>query len=103
MNPETSCLRQSVVGNTHETIAWFHGSFALLFSPLFSRHASNPERSHENGLSNGTVSNRDLLSDGDFLSEISLALAARIWTGPPVRIYPLRAGRKDRGTTTDGT
>ena len=73
----------AVVGNTRETIARFHGSFALLFSRLFSRHASNPERSHEKGLSNGTVSNRDLLSDGNLLSEISSAVAPRIldWTG----------------------
>jgi hypothetical protein len=57
-------------------LRWFHGSFALLFSPLFSRHTSNPSGATKNGLSNGTVSNRD------FLSEVGLALAARIldWT-----------------------
>ena len=26
-----------IAGNTHETIAEVHGSFALLFSPLFNR------------------------------------------------------------------
>ena len=46
---QSSCLLPLVV-NTHETIAWFHGSFALLFSRLFSGHASNPERSHQRGL-----------------------------------------------------
>jgi hypothetical protein len=73
----------AVVGNTRETIAHFHGSFAVLFSRLFSQHASNPERANEKRLSNGTASNRDLLSDGNFLSEISSALAPRIldWTG----------------------
>ena len=72
----------AVVDNTRETITEVHHSFAVLFSRLFSRHASNPERSHEKGLSNGTASNRDLLSDGKFLSEISSALASRIldWT-----------------------
>ena len=39
-----------LVGNNHETIAWFHGSFALLFSRLFIGHASNPKRSHQRGL-----------------------------------------------------
>ena len=73
----------SLAGNTRETIARFHGSFAVLFSRLFSRHASNSEGSHEKGLNNGTASNRDSLSGGNFLSEISSALAARIldWTG----------------------
>ena len=46
---QSSCLRP-LVGNTRETIAWFHGSFALLFSRLFSRHASNPEREPQKGL-----------------------------------------------------
>ena len=49
----------SLAGNTRETIARFHGSFAVLFSRLFSRHASNSEGSHEKGLNNGTASNRD--------------------------------------------
>jgi hypothetical protein len=40
----------AVAGNTHETIAWLHDSFAVLFSRLFSRHASNPERSYKRGL-----------------------------------------------------
>ena len=71
----------AVVGNTRETIARFHGSFAVLFSRLFIRHASNPERATKKGLSNGTASNRDLLSDGHFLSEISSALASRILDG----------------------
>jgi hypothetical protein len=35
------------VGNIHETIAVFHDSFALLFSALFSGHASNRGRSHK--------------------------------------------------------
>ena len=72
----------AVVGNIHETIAEVHRSFAVLFSFLFSRQASNPERSHEKGSGNGTVSNRDLLSNGNFLSEISSTLAPRIldWT-----------------------
>ena len=43
------CLRPNV-GNTHETIAWFHGSFALLLSRLFSGNASNPKRSQQRGL-----------------------------------------------------
>ena len=38
------------VGNIHETIPLVHYSFALLFSRLFSGHASNPERSHKRGL-----------------------------------------------------
>src|ERR1700738_2892607 len=68
----------AVVGNTRETIARFHGSFALLFFPLFGRHASNPERSRQKGASNGTVSNRDLLWDGSLLSEVGSALASRV-------------------------
>ena len=41
-----------------------------------------PSGSHKKGLSNGTASNRDLLSDGKFLSEISSAFGSRIldWT-----------------------
>jgi hypothetical protein len=46
---------------------------------------------HEKGLSNGTASNRDFLSDRNILSEISSAWLQEYWTGPPVRIYPLRA------------
>jgi hypothetical protein len=81
VNPKTSSAT-AVEGNIHETIASVHDSFAVLFSRLFSRHASNPERSHEKGLSNGTASNRDLLPDRNFLSEIGSALASRIldWT-----------------------
>ena len=37
------------VVNAHETIARFHGSFALLFSLLFSGHASNPTRELQKG------------------------------------------------------
>jgi hypothetical protein len=74
-----------LVGNIRETIAGLHESFAVLFSLLFSRRASNPERSRQKGVSNGTVSNRDLLSNGNFLSEISSALASGILdrTGGP--------------------
>jgi hypothetical protein len=35
-----------------------------------------PSGAKKKGQANGTVSNRDLLSDGSFLSEISSALAA---------------------------
>ena len=72
-----------LVGNTRETIAWFHGSFAVLFSRLFSRHASNPERSHEKGLRQWDGVKQRLIIGRKFLSEISSALAARIldWTG----------------------
>jgi hypothetical protein len=62
----------AVAGNIHETIALVHYSFALLFFPPFRRRASNLERSDKKSLSNGTVSNRD------FLSEVGFALAARI-------------------------
>jgi hypothetical protein len=33
VNPQPCC--DSLIGNTRETIARFHGSFAVLFSPLF--------------------------------------------------------------------
>ena len=72
VNSETSCVATAIESNTHETIASFHGSFALLLSALFRGHASNAERSHKKVQANGTVSNRD------FLSEISFALAAGI-------------------------
>ena len=39
-----SCLRRLSRRNTRETIVWVHGSFALLLSPLFSGHVSNPKR-----------------------------------------------------------
>ena len=42
-------LATAFVGNTRETIAWVHGSFAVLFSPLFSGHASNPKREPQRG------------------------------------------------------
>jgi hypothetical protein len=69
--------RPALLSNLRETIAEIHRSFALLFSRLFSWHPSNPSGSHKMGQANGTVSNRD------FLSEIGFALAARIldWTG----------------------
>jgi hypothetical protein len=85
----------AAVGNTRETILPLHSSFAVLFSLLFSRQASNPERSHEKGSGNGTVSNRDLLSNGNFLSEISSTLAPRIldWTDGPYLSAKNRAAR----------
>jgi hypothetical protein len=36
--------------NTQETIALIHGSFAVLFSRLFIRRASNPSRSRKKGV-----------------------------------------------------
>jgi len=37
-----TALRDPFPSNTHETIARLHDSFAVLFSQLFSGHASNP-------------------------------------------------------------
>ena len=77
-------------GNTHETIVDVHGSFAVLFSPLFSWRASNPERSHKGGVGNGTVSNRDFLSIGSGLSEISSTLATGILDGSSATFLSLQ-------------
>ena len=49
-----------------------------------------PSGATERVQGDGSVSNRDLLSDGSFLSEISSALASEYWTGPAVRVYPLK-------------
>ena len=46
----TSCFRRLSQATFSKPSPRFHGSFALLFSPLFSGHASNPERSHKRGL-----------------------------------------------------
>jgi hypothetical protein len=46
---ENRLFATASVGNTRETIARFHGSFAVLFSRLFIRHASNPERATKKG------------------------------------------------------
>jgi hypothetical protein len=48
MNGEPA-VATALVGNTRETIARFHGSFAMLFSRLFIRHASNPKRATKKG------------------------------------------------------
>jgi hypothetical protein len=82
----------AVVGNTRETILPLHSSFAVLFSLLFSRQASNPERSHEKGSGNGTVSITEIYypTETSYLKSVLLWLQ-EYWTGPPVRIYPLRA------------
>ena len=82
----SALFAKAVVGNTRETIAWVHNSFAMLFSRLLIRHASNLERSHEKRLSNGTVSNRD------FLSEISCAFAARILDGTSAAFLATQIG-----------
>jgi hypothetical protein len=57
-------------------------SLAVAFFPSVYPARIKAQAGHEKGLSNGTASNRDLLSDGHFLSEIGFALASRIldWT-----------------------
>jgi hypothetical protein len=57
-------------------------SLAVAFFPSVYPARIKSQAGHEKGLSNGTASNRDLLSDGHFLSEIGFALASRIldWT-----------------------
>ena len=83
MNGEAGLSRTAIVGNNHETIAPLHYFFAVLFCRLFAETLEISRGSHKGDQANGTVSNRDLLSDGSFLSEISSALASRIldWTG----------------------
>ena len=82
VNPGTGCLRRLASATLTKPSPAVHRSFALVFSHLFSWHTSNPEREPQKGSSHGTVSNRDLLSNGSVLPEVSSSLASRIldWT-----------------------
>jgi hypothetical protein len=82
---QKSLRATTFVGNTRETIVWVHGSFALLLSPLFSRHASNPEREPQGIKKMGRYQ-----TEAAYLKSVLLWLQ-EYWTGPAVRIYPLRA------------
>ena len=94
----------AVVGNTRETIALLSWFLCRAFFPSVYPARIKSRAGHEKGLSNGTASNRDLLSDGHVLSEISSALASRIldWDRRCASIR-LERCRKHRRTTTDGT
>ena len=76
----------AILGNTHETIARLHDSFALLFCRLFSGHASKSRA----GATKGFKEMGRCQTETSYLESVLLWLQ-EYWTGPAVRIYPLRA------------
>jgi hypothetical protein len=81
-----SCLRRLSRRNTRETIVWVHGSFALLLSPLFSGHVSNPKREPQGINKMGRYQ-----TEAAYLKSVLLWLQGN-WTEPdPPRLYSLRA------------
>jgi hypothetical protein len=83
---QKSLRATTFVGNTRETIVWVHGSFALLLSPLFSRHALNPKRERQGIKKMGRYQ-----TEAAYLKSVLLWLQGN-WTEPdPPRLYSLRA------------
>jgi hypothetical protein len=89
---ETSCLPILSKATFTKPSCWLHSSFALLFSPLFSGHASNPERSHKKGLK---AMGRHP-TEAAYLKSVLFWLQGH-WSEPdPPRFYPL--GEVEQGS-----
>jgi hypothetical protein len=79
------------VGNLHETILPVHGSFAVLFSPLFSGQARNPEWSHKREQAMGWCQTEIYYpTETSYLKSVLLWLQ-EYWTGPAVQVRPLKS------------
>jgi len=92
---QKSLRATTFVGNTRETIVWVHGSFALLLSPLFSRHASNPKREPQGIKKMGRYQ-----TEAAYLKSVLLWLQGNWtepdpWWGGPARLE-IRDGRRVR-------
>ena len=77
MNRGTRSLGR-LVGNIHETIAWVHYSFAVLFSRLFSWRGSNHPGPQKEVNEMGRRQTEIYYPSEAALSEISFALAAGV-------------------------
>jgi hypothetical protein len=84
-----------LAGNIHETIAWVHHSFAVLFSRLFSWRGSNPPVPQKGVNEMGRRQTEIYYpSEAAYLKSVLLWLQ-EYWTGPAPRFYPLNQAEQE--------